>query len=53
MLIWVYFSAQILFFGAEITQAYAELQGRRIVPDADAVAVTEERRAQQGLVRSG
>jgi membrane protein len=31
-LAWVYYSAQILFFGAEFTQVYARQHGSRIVP---------------------
>ncbi len=53
MLIWVYYSAQILFFGAELTQAYARQHGSRVQPTKNAVTVTEEARAQQGLVRPG
>lgn len=49
ILIWVYYSAQILFFGAEFTQVYANRYGSRIKPDDDAVPVTEEARAQQGM----
>jgi membrane protein len=51
VLIWVYYSAQIMFFGAEFTQAYAHKFGSDIQPDEDAIPVTEEKRAQQGLVR--
>jgi membrane protein len=50
LLIWVYYSAQIFFFGAEFTQAYANRYGTRVQPSDHAVAVTEEMRAQQGLV---
>ncbi len=32
ILLWVYYSAQIIFFGAEFTQVYAERYGSRIVP---------------------
>lgn len=49
LLIWVYYSAQILFFGAEFTQVYASKYGSRIVPTKNAVAVTEEAQAQQGM----
>jgi membrane protein len=49
ILLWVYYSAQILFFGAEFTQVYANQYGSRVVPDADAMPVTEEARAQQGM----
>jgi membrane protein len=50
-LIWVYYSAQILFFGAEFTQVYARKYGSRIVPAPTAVALTEEARANQGTPR--
>ncbi|HET9221962.1 MAG TPA: YihY/virulence factor BrkB family protein, partial [Roseiflexaceae bacterium] len=49
ILIWVYYSAQILFLGAEFTKVYAQRYGSRIVPTEIAVPVTEEARAQQGL----
>jgi membrane protein len=49
LLIWIFYSAQILFLGAEFTQVYARLNGSRIRPSPDAVPVTEEARAQQGL----
>jgi membrane protein len=49
VMIWVYYSAQILFLGAEFTQAYARMRGQPITPDEDAVAMTEEARIQQGL----
>lgn len=51
ILVWVYYSAQILFLGAEFTQVYANEYGSRIVPDEDAVPVTEEARAEQGMPR--
>lgn len=51
LLLWIYYSTQILFFGAEITQVYANRFGSRIVPARNAVPVTEEARAQQGLTR--
>jgi membrane protein len=37
--VWVYYSAQILFFGAEFTQVYAAAHGTAIVPDEHAVRV--------------
>lgn len=37
LLIWVYYSAQILFLGAEFTQVYADLYGKHIRPDENAV----------------
>jgi membrane protein len=36
LLLWVYYSAQILFFGAEFTQVYANTLGSRIVPEQQA-----------------
>ncbi len=36
LLIWVYYSAQIFFFGAELTQVYAHRSGVRIAPSAHA-----------------
>jgi membrane protein len=50
-LVWVYYSAQILFFGAEFTQVYARRYGSRIVPSEGAIALTDEVRAQQGIPR--
>jgi membrane protein len=32
LLLWVYYSAQILFFGAELTQVYACRFGKRLEP---------------------
>ncbi|HSH81728.1 MAG TPA: YihY/virulence factor BrkB family protein, partial [Herpetosiphonaceae bacterium] len=49
ILLWIYYSSQILFLGAEFTQVYANTYGSRVVPDEDAVPVTEEARAQQGM----
>lgn len=33
LLVWIYYSAQILFFGAEFTQVYANKFGSKIVPE--------------------
>jgi membrane protein len=49
LLLWVYYAAQILLFGAEFTKAYAKNYGSQIVPADDAVPVTPEARAEQGL----
>jgi membrane protein len=49
ILVWVFYSAQILFLGAEFTQVYANRYGSNIVADEDAIALTEERRIQQGI----
>jgi membrane protein len=39
LLLWVYYSAQILLFGAEFTQVYTNQFGARVVPDDYAVRV--------------
>jgi hypothetical protein len=49
LLIWIYYSAQILYFGAEFTQVYANTYGSKIKPNENAVKITEEARAQQGM----
>jgi membrane protein len=38
LLLWIYYSAQILLFGAEFTQVYANNYGSKIVPEEGAVA---------------
>lgn len=52
LLVWVYYSAQILFFGAEFTQVYARKYGSQIVPDQHAVPVSEQVRAERGMGNS-
>jgi membrane protein len=39
LLLWIYYSSQILLFGAEFTQVYAARAGRAFVPDKYAVTV--------------
>jgi membrane protein len=48
LLLWVYFSSAILYFGAEFTRACARDSGP-VRPAANAVAVTSAERAQEGL----
>jgi membrane protein len=48
VLVWVYYSAQILLFGAELTQVYAKRRGGGVRPARNAVRITTEARAQQG-----
>jgi len=45
LLLWVYFSAQIVLFGAELTQLYANRYGSHIVPSELAVPITQATRA--------
>jgi len=49
LLIWIYYSAQILFFGAEFTQVYSNRYGSKIVPDPDMLKITEQERAEKGI----
>lgn len=49
ILAWVYYSSLILFLGAEFTRAYATRYGSRITPASNAVPLTPEMRAQQGM----
>lgn len=49
ILFWVYYAAQILFFGAEFTQVYARRFGSQIVPTKNAVPLTTQARAEQGM----
>ena len=48
LLVRVYYSSQILFFGAELTKVYANRYGSRIVPSENAEPLTKEARAKQG-----
>jgi membrane protein len=48
---WVFYSAQILFFGAEFTHVYASQHGSYIRPRKYAIALTEAARVQQGIAR--
>lgn len=49
LLIWVYYSAQILFLGAEFTQVYARAHGVQIEPASNAVRLKEAERARQKM----
>ena len=42
LLLWVYYSAQILLFGAELTQVYASEFGSPIEPDKHAVQIEQK-----------
>jgi membrane protein len=44
LLLWIYYSSQILFLGAEFTQVYATRYGSQIRPSEHAVPVKETRR---------
>jgi membrane protein len=49
LLAWVYYSAQILFLGAEFTFVYTKYYRHRLVPSHGAMFLTEEMRIQQGI----
>ena len=42
LLLWVYYSSQILFFGAEFTQVYANRFGSHVAPADNAMAVRRQ-----------
>jgi membrane protein len=43
ILVWVYYSAIILYFGAEFTRAFAENHGNKIIPDEYAVKIIKHK----------
>lgn len=49
LLIWVYYSAQIMLIGAEFTHVYTNMYGSKIVPEKNAEMVTEEVRENEGI----
>ena len=48
LLIWIYYSAQIVYFGTEFTKTYAKYRGHTIVPSEDATVVTRENPVKYG-----
>jgi membrane protein len=49
LLAWIYYSAQILFLGAEFTQVYAKRRGTRVRTVRGAVFMTEAARIHEGI----
>jgi membrane protein len=49
LLMWVYYSSQILLFGAEFTQVYARRSGRRPDPTPNAVRPTARDQVRHGI----
>jgi membrane protein len=43
ILVWVYYSAIILYFGAEFTKVYALTHGKKIVPNAYSVQILKQK----------
>jgi membrane protein len=42
ILLWVYYSAIILYFGAEFTKVYTRMKGKNIIPNNYAVIIEKE-----------
>ena len=53
MLIWIYYAAQIVLFGAEFTRVYAQARGRGIHPAKHAVRVDRKEIELPPFDRSG
>lgn len=53
ILLYIYYSSVILFFGAEFTQVWAKAHGKVIEPSKNAERVSEAARANQGTPRKG
>jgi membrane protein len=51
ILVWVYYSSQIVILGAEFTKVWVRQRGSGFAPDASAVPLTAEAKARQGLGR--
>ncbi|MFO7662315.1 MAG: YihY/virulence factor BrkB family protein [Chloroflexota bacterium] len=49
ILLWVFFSAQVLFLGAEFTQVYATEYGSGMQPERGAVVMSEAEKIKQGI----
>jgi len=49
VLLYIYYSSAIVYFGAEFTEAYARHRGRRLEPSRYAVLLTDQQRARQGM----
>lgn len=43
LLLWIYYSAQIFFYGAEFTQIFANRYGSKLIPASNAVSIRRER----------
>ncbi len=49
VLVWIYYTAQIVFFGAEFTKVYANRYGSSLRPKPIAEWLSEDARADQGI----
>jgi len=50
ILVWVYYSAIILYFGAEFTKVFAETHGKKIIPNGYAVQIIKHNIEMNGMV---
>jgi membrane protein len=48
VLLWIYYSAMIFFFGAEFTQVWAHTHGRRVAPEEGAMVASHHKAAGAG-----
>lgn len=53
ILLWAFYSAQVLLFGAEFTAVYANECGSRLVAEDDAIAVREPAKSKAAVEQSG
>jgi membrane protein len=53
VLVWVYYTSQILLFGAEFTQVYTKRRQGSVAPKDHAEQVTEAARLNEGMTRRG
>lgn len=53
ILLWAYYSSQVLLFGAEFTAVYASDCGSRILPADDAAAIGEPAKTDEEMEHSG
>lgn len=51
LMLWVYYSTQILFLGAEFTKVYSAARGAEILPNENAHLLTPVERIHQGIPR--
>jgi membrane protein len=49
ILVWVYYSAIILYFGAEFTKVFAETHGKKIIPNGYAIQIIKHNIEIEGL----
>jgi membrane protein len=49
ILVWVYYSSQIVLYGAEFSRVYTRMLGRQVRPSANAVAMPCEESVRQGI----